>query len=66
MIEQYRADLKASEKAISESRNTVIYNTIGLNKKIKDDPEILAFVNESLSTCKALKPLVKDPKKIKN
>ena len=65
LIEQYRADLKASEKAISESRNTVIYSTIGLNKKIKDDPDILAFVNESLSTCKALKPPVKDSKKPK-
>ena len=62
LIEQYRVDLKSSEKAISESKNTIVYKTIGLNKKIADDPEMLAFVNQSLSTCKALKPQVKNIK----
>ena len=61
-IEQYRVDLKSSEKAISESKNTIVYKTIGLNKKISDDPEMLAFVNQSLSTCKALKPQLKNIK----
>ena len=65
LIEQYRVDLKSSEKAISESKNTIMYKTIGLNKKIKDDPEMLAFVNQSLSTCKALKPQVKNVNKSK-
>ena len=65
LIEQYRVDLKSSEKAISESKNTIMYKTIGLNKKIKDDPEMLAFVNQSLSTCKALKPQLESVKKSK-
>ena len=65
LIDQYRLDLKTSEDAISQAKNTVVFKTIGLNKKITDDPEILAFVNKSLSTCKALKPNVKDSKKTK-
>ena len=65
LIDQYRDDLKSSEDAIAHSKNTVIYQTIGLNKKITDDPEMLSFVNRSLSKCKALKPQVKDLKKTK-
>ena len=65
LIDQYRLDLNTSEDAISQAKNTVVFKTIGLNKKITDDPEILAFVNKSLSTCKALKPNVKDSKKTK-
>ena len=65
LIDQYRDDLKSSEDAIAHSKNTVIYRTIGLNKKITDDPEMLSFVNRSLSKCKALKPQVKDLKKTK-
>ena len=65
LIDQYRLDLKTSEDAISQAKNTVVFKTIGLNKNITDDPEILAFVNKSLSTCKALKPNVKDLKKTK-
>lgn len=63
LIEQYKEELKSSEQAISESKNTVVYKTVGLNKKIKDNPEVLAFVNQSLSTCKSLKPKVKNLKK---
>ena len=62
LIDQYKADLKVSEDAISQAKNTVVYQTIGLNRKISDDPEILSFVNKSLSTCKTLKPAVKDLK----
>ena len=65
LIDQYRLDLETSEDAISQAKNTIVYQTIGLNKKITDDPEILSFVNKSLSTCKSLKPKVKDLKKTK-
>ena len=32
------------------------FKTVALSKKIQDNPEILAFVNESLATCSSLKP----------
>ena len=65
LINQYRLDLKASEDAISQAKNTIGYNTIGLNKKITDDPGILSFVNKSLSVCDSLNPNVKDLKNAK-
>ena len=65
LIDQYRKDLKISEDAISQARNTIVYQTIGLNKKVTDDPEILSFVNKSLSQCNALNRQVKDLKKPK-
>ena len=65
LIDQYRIDLKSSEEAIAQAKNTIVYQTLGLNKKITDDPEMLSFVNQSLSMCKALKPQVKEPKKTK-
>ena len=65
LIDQYRIDLKSSEDAITQAKNTIVYQTIGLNKKITDDSEMLSFVNQSLSKCKALKPPVKDLKKTK-
>ena len=65
LIDQYRIDLKSSEEAIAQAKNTIVYQTLGLNKKITDDPEMLSFVNQSLSKCKALKPQVEEPKKTK-
>ena len=65
LIDQYRIDLKTSEDAIAKAKNTIIYKTIGLNKKITDDSEMLSFVNQSLSKCNALKPEVKEIKKAK-
>ena len=65
LIDQYRVDIKPSEDAIHKAKNTIVYQTIGLNKKITDDPEIFSFVNKSLSTCKSLQPKVKDLKKTK-
>ena len=65
LIDQYRIDLKTSEDAIAKAKNTIIYKTIGLNKKITDDSEMLSFVNQSLSKCNALKPEVKEFKKAK-
>jgi len=56
IIEQNRNKLKESETAIKSAQNTLTFETIALNKKIKDDPELLAFVDESLATCSSLKP----------
>ena len=56
IIEQNRIKLKESETAIKSAQNTLKFETIPLNKKIKDNPELLAFVDESLATCTSLKP----------
>jgi hypothetical protein len=56
IIEQNRNKLKESETAINSAQNTLTFETIALNKKVKDNPELLAFVDESLATCSSLKP----------
>ncbi len=56
LIEQNRTKLKESETAIKSAQNTLTFETIALNKKIQDNPELLAFVDESLATCSSLKP----------
>ena len=55
----------SSQNTLCDNHVLWMKKNFGLNKKITDDPEILAFVNKSLSTCKALKPNVKDSKKTK-
>jgi len=56
IIEQNRNKLKESEAAIKSAQNTLTFETIALNNKIQDNPELLAFVDESLATCSSLKP----------
>ena len=56
LIAQNREKLKASELVIETAVNTITFESLSLNKKIQDDPELLAFVDESLATCKSLKP----------
>ena len=50
LIDQYRLDLKTSEDAISQAKNTVFFKTIGLNKKITDDPETVSYTHLTLPT----------------
>ena len=61
LINRYRDDLKVAEEAIDAAVNTIQFQTIPLNNKVKDDQELLAFVNESVKKCNAL-----DPKKSSN
>jgi len=64
LIKQYRSDLENSSNIISNAVNTLEFRTIALNSKIKDDPELLAFVNESVDTCNKLNPaLLKEKNK---
>ena len=56
LIEKYKNDIKNSELIISSANNTIDYKTIPLNKKIKDDEEILSFVNKTLKMCDSLEP----------
>ena len=56
LIDQYENDLNESKLLFQSGVNKVNYQTIALNKKIQDNPEILSFVNSSLSTCNLLMP----------
>ncbi|MBA66091.1 MAG: hypothetical protein CMG55_09855 [Candidatus Marinimicrobia bacterium] len=56
LIKQYEKDLEIAENAIENALNTIKFETIGLNKKVKDDPGLLAFVDSSLAKCNALNP----------
>ena len=65
LIEKYRNELSESKATIASAINTIEYKTIGLNRKVKDDPDMLAFVEKSLVTCNAYLPkLPKNPKNI--
>jgi len=54
LIKQYRQDIVNAEAALVSAVNTLKFQSIGLNKKIKDDPEMLSFVDASLLTCSKL------------
>jgi hypothetical protein len=73
LIAQYRDDLIQSETAINAAINTLEFQTVALNRKVQDDPELLAFVDKSLAACSSLnseiptKPgIVKKKRKNKN
>ena len=54
LIEQYREDLAETEQAVASAVNTLKFEMLPLDRKIKDDGEMLAFVDKSLATCNAL------------
>lgn len=56
LIKKYRGELEESKVAIASAVNTIEYKTIGLNRQVKDDQEMLSFVEKSLLTCKAYAP----------
>ena len=63
LIEKYRNELSESKKIIETAINTIEYKTIGLNRKIKDDPDMLAFVEKALVSCNAYAPKVSEKPK---
>ena len=66
LIEGYKKDEVMSKNLIENSVNKLRYKTIGLSRKVKDDPEMLKFVNSSVETCALLNPKSKNKKIIKN
>jgi len=66
LIEGYKKDELISKNLIENSVNKLKYKTIGLSRKIKDDPEMLNFVNSSIETCALLKPKSKNKNILKN
>lgn len=62
LIEQYRQDLGKAEASIKDAVNTLEFETIALSKAVKDDKDVLAFVDQSLATCNRLDKSVKENK----
>jgi len=62
LIDQYRQDLAKAEKSIEEAVNTLNFETIALSRAVKDDKDVLAFVDQSLETCNRLNKSVKKNK----
>ena len=54
MIKRYRNDLKKEESIIKSAINKMNFRNVALNKSFKDDPEILALVDNALEACSTL------------
>jgi 2',3'-cyclic-nucleotide 2'-phosphodiesterase (5'-nucleotidase family) len=54
LIKRYRSDLKTAETAIESAANKMKFTSFALNKKIKDDPEMLTMVNLAVEKCTSL------------
>ena len=55
LIERYRKGLFEAEAALVAAVNTMNFQSVPLSRKIQDDPEMIAFVDETLATCNSLK-----------
>lgn len=65
LIDGYKEDEKLSKELIEKAVNKLRYNTLALNRKVGDDPNMLKFVNSAVSTCEILNPKDKNGKNIK-
>ena len=54
LIKRYRSDLKAANNTIEKAENRMKFTSFALNKKIKDDPEMLTMVNLAVEKCNSL------------
>ena len=54
LIKRYRNDLEKADSSLSTAVNRMKFSSIALNKRIKDDPEILAMVDNAIETCSTL------------
>ena len=54
LIKRYRNDLSTAENILQKAKNKMRFTSFALNKKIKDDPEILAMVDNALDKCAKL------------
>ncbi|MBJ13133.1 MAG: hypothetical protein CMG62_08705 [Candidatus Marinimicrobia bacterium] len=54
LIDQYRLDIAKAEASLKDAVNTINFETIALSRSVKDDKDILAFVDKSLETCNRL------------
>jgi 2',3'-cyclic-nucleotide 2'-phosphodiesterase (5'-nucleotidase family) len=63
LIKDYRNQLAEAEKTLARAVNPSVYRTVPMDRKIKDDPEMLAFVNEILAKEKRMKSSSRPPAK---
>jgi len=64
MVKRYRQELEEAESILKSANNKMRYSSFALNKKVKDDPAILAMVDSAIETCSTLnQSLPKKPKK---
>ena len=64
MIKRYNEDLGKAEAALKKSINKIKYSSLALNKRVKDDPEMLAMVDNAIEMCSSLN--LNPPKKEHN
>ena len=55
LVGDYRQQLVKYETIMAEAVNTTNYESIALSKSVGEDAELLAFVDETLATCNALR-----------
>ena len=67
MVIRYRQDLEEAESMLKSANNKMRYSSFALNKKVKDDPAIMAMVDSAIETCSTLNQRApKKPKKPKS
>ena len=54
MIKQYRKELVSADSSLNRAVNKTKFTSFALNRKIKDDPELLTLVNSAIETCNSL------------
>ena len=54
LIKRYRNELKIAQAAIEKSTNKMKFTSYALNRKIKDDPDMLSMVNLAVEKCSSL------------
>ena len=54
MIKQYRKELVSADSSLNKAVNKTKFTSFALNRKIKDDPELLTLVNSAIETCNSL------------
>ena len=54
LIKRYRNDLNTAETILQKAKNKMRFTSFPLNKKIKDDPELLAMVDIAVDKCAKL------------
>ena len=54
LIKRYRSELETAKTLVEKAKNKMRFSSLALNKKINDDPEILAMVDVALNKFKVL------------
>jgi len=55
LIKDYRRQMDEAERVLARAVNKSVYESVPLDRKVKDDPEMLAFIREVLAYEKELK-----------